>query len=481
VAEIPEGYKIVSEEDRKKAQRFFENAKTRAETNQLEYAIEMYLEGLKFDPEAIEAHQAIRELAVLRKLRGGKPLGMFQKPKSSKDDLQNMLNAEKVLAYDPGSVENMEQLMVAARKAGCYDTVLWIGAYIMRANNEAKQPSFARYIRLKDNYKAIGRFKEAVDAMAYAVNMKKSDMDLAHEMKNLAAEMTISKGGYSSGGAFRDSVRDMDAQKKLLELDTDVRTEDSLARAVQEAKQDYEQDTADVGKFSRYIEALRKTEQLPYENQAIELLEQKYRETKQYRFKQSINQITLTQLGRQERSYREEVQRSPNDPEVKKEYNNFRREKTEQELRIFTETVENYPTDTVARFEMGKRLFMLERYDEAIPVFQQSRMDPKFKVQASILLGRAFLQAQFVDEAVDTLQEAIQGYQVRGDERAIEMHYYYANALEKKGDIPAAIKTYSQVAQWNFNYRDVQQRIKRLRAGGQPPPPAQPQGTPAPA
>jgi len=317
--------------------------------------------------------------------------------------------------------------------------------------------------------------------MAFAVNMRKSDMDLNHEMKNLAAEMTIAKGKYVSGGAFRDSVKDMEAQKKLMREDTDVRTEDSLAESVREAEGEYKQDPNDVGRFSRYIEALKKTEQLQYENQAIEILEQKYRETKQYRFKQSINEITLKQLGRQDRNYREELARSPNDPDARKEYHNFRREKTEQELRIFRETIENYPTDTVARFEMGKRMFMLERYDEAIPVFQQSRMDPKFKVQASILLGRAFLQAQFVDEAVDTLQEAIASYQVRGDERSIEMHYYYANALELKGDIQAAIKMYSQVAQWNFNFRDVQQRIKRLRASQQPPPQQPPtQKTPAP-
>jgi hypothetical protein len=30
--------------------------------------------------------------------------------------------------------------------------------------------------------------------------------------------------------------------------------------------------------------------------------------------------------------------------------------------------------------------------------------------------------------------------------------------------MPAAIKAYSQVAQWDFNYRDVQGRIRRLRA-----------------
>ena len=57
---------------------------------------------------------------------------------------------------------------------------------------------------------------------------------------------------------------------------------------------------------------------------------------------------------------------------------------------------------------------------------------------------------------------------MKGDEKSIDMHYWYAMSLEKKGDLPAALKNYSQVAQWNFNYRDVQARIKRLRGMNQP-------------
>jgi hypothetical protein len=48
------------------------------------------------------------------------------------------------------------------------------------------------------------------------------------------------------------------------------------------------------------------------------------------------------------------------------------------------------------------------------------------------------------------------------------MYYWYARALEEQGDIPASIKAYSQVAQWDFNFRDVQHRIKQLRAASKP-------------
>jgi hypothetical protein len=44
------------------------------------------------------------------------------------------------------------------------------------------------------------------------------------------------------------------------------------------------------------------------------------------------------------------------------------------------------------------------------------------------------------------------------------MTYWYARSLEARKEFPTAIKAYSQLAQWDFNYADVQKRIKALRA-----------------
>jgi len=70
---------------------------------------------------------------------------------------------------------------------------------------------------------------------------------------------------------------------------------------------------------------------------------------------------------------------------------------------------------------------------------------------------------------IDTLKGIIDEYQLKGDTKSKEMNYWYGRSLEQKGDIPAAIKAYSQVAMMEFNFRDVQARIKKLRAGGTSP------------
>src|SRR5206468_2684200 len=99
---------------------FFAKGQTLGATGQYDYSIEMYLQGLAIDPDATEAHQALREISMRRKASGGKKLGMFDamKLRGGKEPKQAMLNAEKLLAYEPGDTDHMVTMMEAAVKGG---------------------------------------------------------------------------------------------------------------------------------------------------------------------------------------------------------------------------------------------------------------------------------------------------------------------------------------------------------------------------
>ena len=468
MSDLPQGYQDVPEEDRKKAQTFFDQGRRVADAGQFDYAISMYLQGLEKDPENTEAHQQLRDISLKRKASGGKDLGMMEKmrlKKTSKEDKENLINAEKLLAYNPGDLPTMLALTQAAHRSGFYDTVMWIGKITLEANiTRPKGPDYSTFVALKDIFVTLHQWPEAVQACSWAAKMRPDDMDLQKELKDLGAQQTMAQGKYATGKSFRDSVRDMDKQRKLMVADTDVRTIDMMQQQILDAEAEWKAEPNEPGKLMKYVEALRKTESMEHENIAIEVLEDAYKRTGQFRFRKAIGEIKLTQLSRMERSMRQAYQADPNDADLKKQYIQFLQEKTEEELKEYTLWAENYPTETGFRFNMAKNLFLLKRFDEAIPVFQNARQDPKYRGEASIYLGRAFMEAGFMDEAVDTLRDATEAYPVKGDPKSIEMTYYYGRSLEAKGDIPMALKSYSQVAQWNFNYRDVQVRIKALRA-----------------
>jgi len=471
--DLPAGYRDIPPEDRKKAEAFFQRGRTVADTGNFDYAIEMFLQGLNIDPESVEAHQTLRDISLRRKASGGKKLGMLEAMKlnrAGKDDKETMLNAEKALAYDPGETSYMLSLLKSAHRAGFYDTVLWIGPILQKANMDLpeKKQDIHKYIALKDIYADLKQYKLATDACQLAVMLRPDDMDLQTEFKRLGAEHSMDAGKYGVAKSFRESVRDMDKQRDLLERDMDVRSDDVMTRQIAQAEAEWKADPEESGKLMKLVEALVRTENTEHENRAIDLLQSAFERTRQFRFRLNIGRIKLAQMSRTERQLRERYNKNRGDENVGAEYRQFLKDKTEEELREFELWAENYPTDLSFRYEMAKRLFMLQRFGEAIPVFQQARQDPKFRTEATVYLGRSFLEAGFLDEAVDTFHDLIEGYAIKGDEKSKDMYYWYGVALEQAGQRQPALKCYSQVAQWDFKYRDVQERIKRLRSS--PPP-----------
>ncbi|HEY0008491.1 MAG TPA: tetratricopeptide repeat protein [Tepidisphaeraceae bacterium] len=455
----------ITDAERKKAQVFFDRGRTVAQAGQFDYAIDMYLEGLKFDPESVLAHSALREISLKRKASGGKDLGMLQKMKLryGKDDRENMIIAERFLAYDPGNTTRMLELLNYAAAIGAPEASLWIGPILLRANVEGGKPEIGKFIALKDAYMRLGKWKLATEAAQRALELRPNDMDLQQTVKNLGARQTMFEGGYEGGGSFRNSIKDMEGQTKLMREDTDVRTVDAMTQQILQAREELKKEPNEPGKINKLVEALVKTELPDQENEAMEVLEDAYKRSGQFRYRLRLGQIKIQQLKRMERSLREQAAKNPQDVEAVKTYREFLVSKAEEEYAEYALAAEAYPTDSTLKFEMARRLIQLQRYPEAIPLLQQSVQDPKLRTDATVELGRAFLEAEFYDEAVDTLKGLTETYQLQ-DAKAKEIWYWYGRSLEKRGDNPDAIKCYSKVTMWDFNYRDVQVRIKALRA-----------------
>jgi hypothetical protein len=111
------------------AEAFFSRARAMAGEGHFEYAIDLFLDGLALDPDNVEAHEALREVALRRKAAGGKDLGMLQKfklRKPSGDAVTDLLNTEKLLAYDPGNLSWAVAAANHANAANLQDTTQWL-------------------------------------------------------------------------------------------------------------------------------------------------------------------------------------------------------------------------------------------------------------------------------------------------------------------------------------------------------------------
>ena len=144
-----------------KAVAFFERAGEAADVESFDYAIEMYLEGLRCAPDALDAgHSKLHELALLRQSKGGKKPSMVEKVKQfhGRTALDRMLNAEHLFAKDPDHLPYARAMVKAAAVGGYKKTTKWIADLIFQANNAAAKPSLRTYLVLKDAYAAIGQY-----------------------------------------------------------------------------------------------------------------------------------------------------------------------------------------------------------------------------------------------------------------------------------------------------------------------------------
>ena len=464
---VPEGYREVSPEDREKAKAFFERGRTLASTGNYDYAIEMYMQGFAKDPDAVDAHQELRDISLKRKVSGGKNMGFMDARKlkgKAADDRASMLNMEKLLAFEPGNTDYMLSLMQLAHRAGYFDTLLWIGPILQKANIDDKKPDFNKFIALRDIYKTLKQWRLATEACSLALKLRPNDMGLSTEMKNLAAMDTMDSAGYAKGGSFRDQIKDSAKQQRLMAGDRDMQDADAMQMLIADAEASANADPNEPGKWMKLVDMLEKSETPENESRAVKILETWFEKTGQFRFRQRVGVIHMRQMARIEKSKRAAAQADPENMELRKEYAMFRREQIDLEMKEFQLASDAYPTDQKLRYEIGQRMFLLQKFTDAIPVFQQVRADPKLKNDATTLLARSFLEAGYIDEADETLATQIREYAIAGDARSKEMYYWRGRALELKKMNAEAISHYSKITQWDFGYRDVQARIKKLRA-----------------
>jgi tetratricopeptide (TPR) repeat protein len=238
-----------------------------------------------------------------------------------------------------------------------------------------------------------------------------------------------------------------------------------MGKLINDAEAQYRADPGEPGKLLKLVDALEKTENPDYEGKAIELLTEWFTRTKQFRFRKRIGEINMRQWRRMDQGQKEYVEQNPTDEQAKKDYEAFKKDKNEFELSEYQLWADNYPTDISLRFQAAVRLYNLERYEDAIPLFQQAEADAKYRTRARLYQGLCFYRLEFMDEAVDTLDGLIKEYPTKGDDVSKEMHYWAGRAHEARSDAEAAIKLYSAIVRMEFNYKDVQGRIRKLRAG----------------
>jgi tetratricopeptide (TPR) repeat protein len=448
------------------ARAFFAKAKTAAEGQNYDYAIEMYLEGLRRAPDAVEdGHLPLCELGLQRSGKGGKKPSMMERVSRmrGKTPLEQMLNAEYLFAKDPDHLPYAEAMLKAAVEGGYSKTAHWIANMIFQTNNAIEKPSLSTYVLLKDSYVSLGQYDKAVAACQRACRLKPESKELADDFKNLSAELTMSKGKYAVDGDFRQSIKDEETQAKLYSQDRVVRTENYRASAVEGARKAYARDPDQPKSIFALAAALADLETDQAQDEAVQLLENAYQARDDFNFRERAGQMRIRLAKRKLREARKQLEAKPGDASAKARVEELTAALNAIELDHYKLCVDHYPTDMGAKYEYALRLMRLKKYNEAIPLFQEAQKDPRRKIPAMDKIGSCFFMKGWYSDAVDIFQRAIDSYEINDDAIAKELRYNLARAYEEQGEKEKSLEIYRRIAQSDFGYKDVSERIDRLR------------------
>ncbi len=463
----------ISETDKTKGAKWFERARDLGAKRQFDYAIAYYISGLEFWPNAVEeACKPLHGCAVARRSTGGKKPGLRDTLKRSltdKDPRKALTNAFWLFGHDPDNYTYLDGIAKNASRLRADDTAHWACTICYKAldtNPKATAKQFSALARLLeeigDRAAARGEAPFAAEALTTGVEVVRTwsrrfpkDHDSETALKEISTKLAILKGKYQSDGGYRDSIRDADEQQVIQDTQRSIQSEDRVTQLISRAEADYLENPDAAGKLSHLVDMLCRQENAELEDKAISLLVADFERTGNYAFKQRSDDIRMKQLSRAVRSA---MKAKDKEAAQKAQIAQLR-----FEIGVYTERADRFPTDLRIKYELALRSFRGGRFDDAIPMFQLARGDPKNRAACGLYLGRCFFHKEYYTQAISSLEEAIAHYEFTDNDMGKSLQYWLGRAQESAGESEAAKKTFGNLLQLDYNYRDVRDRLDGLR------------------
>lgn len=459
-----------------KAKRFFDRAQTLHDATNFEYAMTLWLQGMRFEPTNLAALKGFFDSAGKFMNGGAKgPSKEMLKEFGNRNDLDKYLLS--LLEWSGHPIEAVYAVKAVERASalGLADPAAWIGERAFGAALRDKKPKKEHFVAIMQALAKAEKFDLAVQAGQQAVNMDPADGKLAADVKNMSAESTMRRGGFDQTGqegGFRANIRDAAKQRALDEGERAVKTEEVLERQIAAARVDLEASPSDKPTAIRYVDLLAQRDSPEDQSAALIVLDDFYRKTQEFRFRERADAIRLKQMRGRLREL-QAASEAPDSPEGSKEtFKAAFKEFTIARVKALQGAVAAYPTDLNKKFELGRLLYEVKKYEDAVALFQEAQADPKNRAEVLRYLGLSFqAMGGFHDEAIGTLKEAIGMHRDPDDNTGMALRYALMEALFERGkeqavlaDAEEAYKIASAITIKQINYRDVRARREEIKA-----------------
>jgi len=459
-----------------KAEKFFSHARAMYDASNYEYAVQLWLSGLRFDPNNLSGFEGLFSAIdrFVADSAGKKPISKdVIKSVSGRGDVDRFLLSLLEWGMKPREAVFAVRAAEGASKLALKAPALWITDRAFGITLQEKKVRKDLLIKCSECFEKIEAYEKALAAREQALALDRTDGDLAAKIRSLAAMATMNKGGYDKAGqagGFRSNIRDADKQRQLEEQERIVKTDETIDRLIETAKADYDRRSDDLPAIERYAKILLERARPADEERAHELYFNAFTKFAQFRFRELAGDIRIRQSRRKASELRHMLEKAPGNETIERMLAQADEEHAALELAEHIERVKNYPTDLPRRFELGKRYFAVGKFSESIEQFQEAQHDPRNRASSMTMLGQAFHKIGWNEEAIETFRHASELKDLLPDTQ-MEIRYFLMTALQAKseqdGDLPSAEEAdrlASMIARQQMGYRDVRIRRDAIKA-----------------
>lgn len=448
----------------------FDRADEAAQRNNYDYAIALYIEGLRYNPNATDrGHKALMETAHHRKQAGKKGGWSAKKARMKAGMLQTMgkkkegfLKLEEAMSADPDNHVDLAQLAQMAQSLGWNDAAVFFTDKAMEAARNKGKMSESIAVQAANIYETNERFRDAMLSLQEAEKLDKSGTGKhMKRIRDLAARTSIGDSGFDKAESFRDVIKD-EKTAAASERQRVLTAEEELVEEAKQREADLEQNPDDINSMitigDTYARAGHDEDALKWYRKA--------RTTAgggDYRIKVKMDDLRIRQMRQKIREVAQKLRENPDDEQFKAQHQELLDKQNEMELEIYAERSSEYPTEMGYRFELGLRQYRADQIDEAIGSFQTSARDPKRKIVSLNMLGKCFFQRKLFQEAAAQFRTAIEAHELEGDPTWKELRYNLALTYEAMKNYDEAAERYSEIVMADYNYRDAAKRLQEIR------------------
>ncbi len=436
--------------------------------NNFDYAVQMYQEACKLDPEELRFRVALRGVtrrkfennpAKVGWMVGTKtgPIKLRAQTARAQSKWAHVIEVcEEAFVVNPWDVEVAKLAAEAAEELGVLRLAQW---FLESVQNVADKAEFFRALaaiheKNKDWQKAIVAFERVkkIDPTDEVANRK---------INALSADATIHK----SGGYGEASRRNLTAGNSGPEAE-EVATPEELRRQ-QLSPEDrlrltIKEDPTRVGPYLELAETLKYKGLL---DDAEQSLAQGLKAVPGDPVLQSVyTEIQLLRLRRAVEGWSKRAEKDPNDAAARAKLDQLTLVLNDYETKDLRRRMTQRPDDVGLHLELGKLFARQGKHDEAIGEFQKARTSPAHKVHALHNAGLSFEANGAMKLAERNFDEALRGVDPEDMATFNALHYRLGRISESQGNIQKAEDHYNEVAANDYGYLDVAQRLRALNS-----------------